>query len=76
MDDTKVEDDEDVGPESPSRTVSRPVSRRDLDAQRSRSNSNANALAPTGLGLMVRGASLTSFDEEPEVEEESYDLSK
>jgi hypothetical protein len=76
----KGEDDEDAGPESPSRTVSRPVSRRDIGSQRSRSNSNVNGLG-LGLGIvanggMVRGASLTSFEEEVEPEEESYDLSK
>lgn len=70
-DNEKVDEDEDVGPESPSRTVSRPVSRREIGPQRSRSNSNVNGFA----GGMVRGASLTSFEEEPE-EEESYDLSK
>lgn len=70
--DNKAEEDEDVGPESPSRTVSRPVSRREIGSQRSRSNSNVNGFA----GGMVRGVSLTSFEEEPEGEEESYDLSK
>jgi len=75
-DENKAEDDEDAGPESPSRTVSRPVSRRDLGPQRSRSNSNVNSFGPTGNGGMVRGASLTSFEEEAEGEEESYDLSK
>lgn len=72
----KPEDDEDVGPESPSRTVSRPVSRRDIGPPRSRSNSNVNGFGPAGNGGMVRGASLTSFEEDPEGEEESYDLSK
>jgi hypothetical protein len=72
----KGDDDEDVGPESPSRTVSRPVSRREIGPQRSRSNSNVNGFGPAGNGGMVRGASLTSFEEEPEGEEESYDLSK
>lgn len=70
------DDDGDVGPESPSRTVSRPVSRRDLGPPRSRSNSNVNTFGPAGNGGMVRGASLTSFEEEGEQEEESYDLSK
>jgi hypothetical protein len=74
--DNKGDGDEDVGPESPSRTVSRPVSRREVGPPRSRSNSNVNGFGPTGNGGMVRGASLTSFEEEPEVEEESYDLSK
>jgi hypothetical protein len=78
--DDKADEDEDVGPESPSRTVSRPVSRRDLGSQhqRSRSNSNVNGLGLgiVGNGGMVRGASLTSFEEEAEPEEESYDLSK
>ncbi|KAF1919035.1 fork head domain-containing protein [Ampelomyces quisqualis] len=74
--DNKAEDDDDVGPESPSRTVSRPVSRRDVGPPRSRSNSNVNSFGPTGNGGMVRGASLTSFEEEPEGEEESFDLSK
>jgi hypothetical protein len=73
----KPEDEEEVeaeaGPESPSRTVSRPVSRRDVAPPRSRSNSNVNGF--TGGG-MVRGASLTSFEEEAEDLEESYDLSK
>jgi hypothetical protein len=70
-------DDEEAGPESPSRTVSRPVSRREMTSQHSRSNSNVNGFGlATGNGGMVRGASLTSFDEEPEPEEESYDLSK
>jgi hypothetical protein len=72
--DTKAEYDEDAVPESPSRTVSRPASRRDIGPQRSRSNSNVN-FGPTNGG-MVRGASLTSFEEDPEGEEESYDLSK
>ena len=46
--DDKPGDDEEVGVESPSRTVSRPVSRRDLGGnQRSRSNSNVNILAET-----------------------------
>lgn len=78
--DDKGDEDEDVGPESPSRTVSRPVSRRDLGSQhqRSRSNSNVNGLGLgiVGNGGMVRGASLTSFEEEAEPEEQSYDLSK
>lgn len=74
MEENKGDDDEDVGPESPSRTVSRPVSRREVGPQRSRSNSNVNF--GTTSGGMVRGASLTSFEEEPEGEEESYDLSK
>jgi hypothetical protein len=74
----KADEEEDAGPESPSRTVSRPVSRRDIGSQRSRSNSNVNGLGLgiVGNGGMVRGASLTSFEEEPEPEEESYDLSK
>jgi hypothetical protein len=76
MEENKGDDDEDVGPESPSRTVSRPVSRREVGPPRSRSNSNVNGFGPTGNGGMVRGASLTSFEEEPEGEEESYDLSK
>ena len=76
MQDDKGEDDDDVVPDSPSRTVSRPVSRREIGSQRSRSNSNVNGLGIVGNGGMVRGASLTSFDEEPEAEEESYDLSK
>jgi hypothetical protein len=67
--------DEDVGPESPSRTVSRPVSRHVGGSQRSRSNSHVNGIG-LGIGGMVRGASLTSFEEEAEPEEESYDLSK
>lgn len=75
-DNNKVDDDEDMGPESPSRTVSRPVSRREIGSQRSRSNSNVNGFGPAGNGGMVRGASLTSFEEDPEGEEESYDLSK
>lgn len=75
MEENKGDDDEDVGPESPSRTVSRPVSRREVGPQRSRSNSNVNGFGTTSGG-MVRGASLTSFEEEPEGEEESYDLSK
>jgi hypothetical protein len=33
-------------------------------------------LGIVGNGGMVRGASLTSFEEEAEPEEESYDLSK
>jgi hypothetical protein len=76
VEDAKAEDDEDAGPESPSRTVSRPASRRDIGPPRSRSNSNVNSFGPTGNGGMVRGASLTSFEEEAEGEEESYDLSK
>lgn len=66
-------DDEDQPPESPSRTVSRPVSRPGAAAiQRSRSNSNVNGFdAKPG---MVRGASLGVFEEEPE--EEGFDLSK
>jgi hypothetical protein len=75
VEDTKADDEEDVGPESPSRTVSRPVSRREVGPPRSRSNSNVNGFGPTNGG-MVRGASLTSFEEEAEAEEESYDLSK
>ncbi|KAF2875436.1 fork head domain-containing protein [Massariosphaeria phaeospora] len=73
----KGEEDEDMmGPESPSRTMSRPGSRRELaDPQRSRSNSNLNTFRPATVnGGMVRGASLGSFEEEPE--EESFDLSK
>jgi len=70
--DEKADDDEDVEPDSPSRTVSRPVSRREIGSQRSRSNSNVHSFeAKPG---MVRGASLGSFEEEPE--EESFDLSK
>lgn len=73
--DDKMEEDEDVGPESPSRTVSRPVSRREIGSQRSRSNSNVNGFDPKTLnGGMVRGASLGSFEEDPE--EESFDLTK
>lgn len=67
--DDNENEDEDLQPESPSRTVSRPVSRRDIGEMRSRSNSNF-------AGGMVRGASLTSFEEEAEPEEESFDLSK
>lgn len=67
----KAEDDEDAPPESPSRTVSRPASRPG-GVQRSRSNSNVNGFdAKPG---MVRGASLSVFEEEPE--EEGFDLSK
>jgi hypothetical protein len=69
----KPDDDEEVGPESPSRTVSRPVSRRELGPPRSRSNSNVNG---GFAGGMVRGASLTSFEEEDEGGEGGYDLSK
>ncbi|KAL6709299.1 transcription factor [Coniothyrium glycines] len=75
IEDVKADDDEDAGPESPSRTVSRPASRH-IGSQRSRSNSNVNGLGIVGNGGMVRGASLTSFEEEPEQEEEGYDLSK
>jgi hypothetical protein len=75
VEDVKVDEEEDAGPESPSRTVSRPVSRREVGAPRSRSNSHVNGFGPANGG-MVRGASLTSFEEEPEAEEESYDLSK
>jgi len=60
--DDKPDDDEEVAPESPSRTVSRPASRREP---------HVNGFT----GGMVRGASLTSFEEEAE-DEESYDLSK
>ncbi|KAF7453207.1 Transcription factor of the Forkhead HNF3 family [Pyrenophora tritici-repentis] len=76
--DDKGDEDEEAGPESPSRTVSRPVSRREIGSQRSRSNSKVNGLGLgiVGNGGMVRGASLTSFEEEPEPEEQSYDLSK
>ncbi|CAI6333065.1 unnamed protein product [Periconia digitata] len=73
-DENKGEEDEDVGPESPSRTVSRPVSRQ-VGPHRSRSNSNMNGFEPKPVnGGMVRGASLGSFEEEPE--EEGFDLSK
>ncbi|KAF2001775.1 hypothetical protein P154DRAFT_432329 [Amniculicola lignicola CBS 123094] len=77
----KADDDEDAVPDSPSRTVSRPVSRREVPAsQRSRSNSNINGstLGPNGAGNggMVRGASLGSFQEEDDVEEGGFDLSK
>ncbi|KAF2637262.1 hypothetical protein P280DRAFT_363407, partial [Massarina eburnea CBS 473.64] len=66
-------DDEDVEPESPSRTVSRPVSRQ-VGNQRSRSNSNINGFEAKPVnGGMVRGASLSAFEEEPE--EEGFDLS-
>jgi hypothetical protein len=75
VEDAKVDEEEDVGLESPSRTVSRPVSRREVGPPRSRSNSHVNGFGPANGG-MVRGASLTSFEEEPEAEEESYDLSK
>jgi pSer/pThr/pTyr-binding forkhead associated (FHA) protein len=76
-DNTKDEDEEDMGPDSPSRTVSRPVSRRDIAGPtHSRSNSNVNSfMSNAANGGMVRGASLASFEEEPE-EEESFDLSK
>ncbi|PVH97585.1 hypothetical protein DM02DRAFT_532927 [Periconia macrospinosa] len=85
-DENKGDDDEDVGPESPSRTVSRPVSRQvgagtSSQQHRSRSNSNMNggsfepkSVNGGGGGGMVRGASLGSFEEEPE--EEGFDLSK
>jgi len=73
--DNKGEDEDDAVPDSPSRTVSRPVSRREITSQHSRSNSNVNGLGIMANGGMVRGTSLTSF-EEPEPEEESYDLSK
>jgi hypothetical protein len=70
----KVDEDEDMGPESPSRTVSRPVSRQ-VGSQHSRSNSNINAFdSKPVIGGMVRGASLSAFDEDPE--EEGFDLSK
>lgn len=86
-----ADDDEDVGPESPSRTVSRPVSRQvgggsgsQQQQHRSRSGSNLNGFGGSGeaatnkpvvnAGGMVRGASLGSFEEEPE--EEGFDLSK
>jgi len=76
--DTKVdEEEEDVGPESPSRTLSRPVSRHVTAPQhpRSRSTSNVNSFeSRTAVGGMVRGASLGSFEEDPD--EESFDLSK
>ncbi|PSN67972.1 hypothetical protein BS50DRAFT_491523 [Corynespora cassiicola Philippines] len=74
--DNKGDDDEDVGPESPSRTVSRPASRRDFPgSQRSRSNSNVNGFGMnTSNGGMVRGASLGYIEDEPE--EESFDLQK
>ncbi|KAF2712904.1 hypothetical protein K504DRAFT_449688 [Pleomassaria siparia CBS 279.74] len=72
----KDHDEEDMGPESPSRTVSRPVSRRDIAPPRSRSNSNINGFGVHAAnGGMVRGASLASYEEEPE-EDEGYDLSK
>ncbi|KAF1971294.1 hypothetical protein BU23DRAFT_471200 [Bimuria novae-zelandiae CBS 107.79] len=68
----KADEEEDAPPDSPSRTVSRPVSRPGMATQRSRSNSNVNGFdAKPG---MVRGASLGSFEEEPD--EEGFDLSK
>ncbi|KAF2686002.1 hypothetical protein K458DRAFT_387007 [Lentithecium fluviatile CBS 122367] len=71
------DEEEDAGPESPSRTVSRPTSRHVTASQpsRSRSASNVNSYEPkSAIGGMVRGASLGSFEEDPE--EESFDLSK
>ena len=76
-DDNKMDEEEDVGPESPSRTLSRPASRHVMATQhpRSRSASNVNGFEPrTATGGMVRGASLGSFEEDPD--EESFDLSK
>ncbi|KAF2009165.1 fork head transcription factor 1 [Aaosphaeria arxii CBS 175.79] len=68
--------DEDLAPESPTRTLSRPVSRAHLPApHHSRSNSNVNSLAPSAMaGGMVRGASLGSFEEVDE--EGGFDLAK
>jgi hypothetical protein len=71
------DEEEDAAPESPSRTLSRPASRHITAAQhsRSRSTSNINGFDPkTAIGGMVRGASLGSFEEEPD--EGSFDLSK
>jgi hypothetical protein len=73
--DNEDDKDEDMTPDSPTRTMSRPASRAHLPGpQRSRSNSNANALGASSNGGMVRGASLGSFEE---VEEEGgFDLAK
>lgn len=77
-DDNDDEKDEDMTPDSPSRTVSRPVSRAHLPgpgSQRSRSNSNVNGFGSvTANGGMVRGASLGSFDDAGE--EGGFDLTK
>lgn len=72
----KGDEEDDMGPDSPSRTLSRPVSRREFPgSQRSRSNSNVNGFVGGATsGGMVRGASLGSFEEEPE--EEGFDLAK
>ncbi|KAF2738765.1 hypothetical protein EJ04DRAFT_541167 [Polyplosphaeria fusca] len=71
----KGDDDDDLGPESPSRTVSRPVSRREIPgSQRSRSQSDANGFTAGMASGMVRGASLGSVDED--AEEEGFDLAK
>lgn len=69
------EEEEDMTPESPTRTVSRPASRAHLPApgsQRSRSNSNVNSFVANGG--MVRGTSLSAFDEAEE--EGGFDLAK
>lgn len=77
----KDEDMADMTPDSPTRTVSRPVSRAHLPGavthshSRSRSNSHANGLAAAQNGGMVRGASLGSFQEEIE-DEGGFDLAK
>ncbi|ORY12521.1 fork head domain-domain-containing protein [Clohesyomyces aquaticus] len=72
--DNEKGEEDDVGPDSPSRTVSRPASR-NPGLLRSRSNSNINPHpAASANGGMVRGASLASFEEDPE--EEGFDLAK
>jgi hypothetical protein len=74
--DNEEDKEDDMTPDSPTRTVSRPVSRAHLPAsasQRSRSNSNMNSFGPTNGG-MVRGASLQSVDGEGD--EQEIDLTK
>lgn len=76
--DNEIDKEEDLIPESPTRTISRPVSRAHLATAppRSRSNSNLNGFGSAATsGGMVRGASLGSFDEAEEDEGE-VDLAK
>jgi hypothetical protein len=84
-DNDKDEDMADMTPDSPTRTVSRPVSRAHLPGgptgmQRSRSGSQhvpnaASGMAVNANGGMVRGASLGSFTEEMD-DEGGFDLAK
>ncbi|KAF2196362.1 hypothetical protein GQ43DRAFT_261507 [Delitschia confertaspora ATCC 74209] len=78
-DQAKAEEEEEMEINSPSRPASRPVSRRDIPASGLGDRIEGPPSAMSGLGIhavnggMVRGASLSAYDEE---EEGNFDLTK